>query len=108
MADFANAPAGRDLFTITHNAGVTGLVEGTVAAIDPAGADSMVAVLPTGAAAKDLRGVVMDNFGSAGVPVGNPVALRRLGTAGVLIAAGTAVTRGDKLITADAQGRCKP
>lgn len=118
MAISGNAPAGRDLFSMSYfahmAAGVpgvtaTGLIEGAVAVNPLDGSiDPNQAVLPAGAAAKGVLGVVTDNYGSGGAIEGKPASVRSHGTVGINVAANTAVSFGDKLITANAQGDVKP
>ena len=118
MSNFGNAPAGRNVDSITFLAHVaagvpgitpTGLIEGAVA-VNPldGSCDDNQAVLPGAAAAKGVLGVVTDHYGSDGPVEGKPLSVRYLGLVGINIEANTAVTFGDKLIVANAQGDAKP
>ena len=118
MSNIGNAPAGRNVDSISYFAHIangvagvtaTNLIEGAVA-VNPldASIDDNQAILPAGAAAKGVLGVVTDNYGSSGPVEGKPVSVRYLGTVGVNVAANTAIAFGDKLIVANAQGDVKP
>lgn len=118
MSNFGNAPAGRNVDSVTYLAHIaagvggvtaTGLIEGAVAVNPLDGSiDDNQAILPAGAAAKGVLGVVTDHYGSGGALEGKPISVRYLGLVGINVEAGTAVAFGDKLITANAAGDVKP
>jgi len=118
MPNFGNAPAGRNVDSITYFAHIpgglaglsaTGLIEGAVVVNPMDGSiDDNQAVLPTAAGAKGVLGVVTDSYGAEGPVEGRPTSVRYLGLVGVNVMAGVAVNFGDKLITANAFGDVKP
>ncbi len=118
MSNFGNAPAGRNVDSITYLAHVpagiagvsaTGLIEGAVAVNPRDGSiDDNQAILPAGAAAKGVLGVVTDSYGAGGPLEGRPTSVRYLGLVGINVMAGTGIAFGDKLITANAFGDVKP
>lgn len=112
-----NAPANIIVWSQTYYAHIaggtagttaTGLIEGAVLAVDPTDAIPMNGVLPTGAGAKNLRGVVTDNYGSTGPVEGKPINVAQIGDVGVNLAAGVGCTKGDLFVTANASGDVKP
>ncbi len=113
----ANAPAGRNIDSVSYYAHIaggvagvtpTGLIEGAIACNPLDGSiEPNQAMLPAGAAAKGVLGVITDVW-PGGVPEGKPCSARYLGLVGINIAANTAVNFGDKLIVANAQGDAKP
>lgn len=117
MSNFGNAPAGRNVDSITFFAHISGGVAGTTAtnliegavAINPldASIDNNQCILASAAANKGVLGVVTDAYGSGGPVEGRPVTVRYLGLVGINIAASTTIAFGDKLITANSSGDAK-
>jgi len=119
-SNFANAPANIIVWSQTFYAHIaggttgvtnTGIIEGAVVSQDTSDTIPMNGILPSGAADAHVQGVCTDKYetsGSAGAAEGKPINVARIGVVGVNLAASTAVTKGDKLITANASGDVKP
>jgi hypothetical protein len=118
MSNWGNAPAGRNVDSVTYFAHISGGTAGVTATNIIEGAvvcnpldssiDDNQCVLPSGAAVAGVLGVCTDNYGSTGAVEGKPVSIRYLGLVGVNVAASTAVNFGDKLIVANSSGDVKP
>ena len=118
--DSSNAPANIIVWAQTFfahiAAGVAGvtntnIIEGAVVSQDTTDPQPMNAILPGGAADAHVQGVCIDKLetaGAAGAAEQKPISVARIGQVGVNLVAGTGCTKGDKLITANANGDVKP
>lgn len=96
----------RVLFSCTKQEQTGGLKEGAVVAYKQTGDDTDV-VAPSGAAAVNLCGVIMDQQPSAGTTAGDFVNVQTDGIAVCLLATGATGTKGNLAIVADTAGTVK-